>query len=71
MVRFPSEDLNLQLQANDIAVLSCCDNCGVLHDVLTIHILFVIGALYRHRTASIVCEANNYEVDCRSIVIAQ
>ena len=47
-IRFPSEELNLWLYATDINGLSYLDNCSVLN----IHILFMIGVLYRHRAIS-------------------
>lgn len=50
LIRYSSEDLNLQLWANDANVLTHWNSHGVLHSVLTIHIPFVIGALYRHQT---------------------
>ena len=50
MVRFPSEDLKAKLWANDINGFTHWNSRSVLHGVPTIHILFVIGALYRHRT---------------------
>lgn len=50
LVRFPSEDLNAKLWANNINVLTHWNSHGILHSVLTIHILFVIGALCTYQS---------------------
>jgi len=43
--------------------LSYLGSRGVLRCVLIIHIIFVIGALYRHRTTCFRYEFNNYKID--------
>ncbi len=59
----PSEDLNLRLWANGSKDLSFPDSFSVPCGVLTIHILFAIGALYRHRNVGLLEHEKAYTMN--------